>query len=211
MAFVVFEGLDAAGKSTLISHIQNELEKREIASLFLRDPGSTSLGESLRQLILSTDIEAPVPKAETLLYQAARVQMVEKKIRPTLEKKSWVLCDRFYSSTVAFQAFARNLNLQDVENLNQFVAGDCSPDLFIFIDISVEESQKRKANRALELGVEQDRMEREAVDFQKRVREGYLYQAKKQPDRWFVLDGTQGPDRLLHLTIEELKRRKWLV
>ena len=160
MAFIVFEGLDASGKSTLINKVREELRAQQQATLFLRDPGSTELGEKLRNLILSTDIEAPVPRAETLMYQAARVQMVEKNILPALKNKEWVLCDRFYSSTVAFQAFARGLDLQDIEHLNHFVAHDCEPDLFVFLDITVDESEKRKANRAKDLGVEQDRMEK---------------------------------------------------
>lgn len=210
MAFIVFEGLDASGKSTLINNIRETLRSHQQSTLFLRDPGSTELGERLRNIILATDIEAPVPRAETLLYQAARVQMVEKNILPALRNKQWVLCDRFYSSTVAFQAFARGLSLQDIEHLNHFVASDCEPDLFVFLDISVEESQRRKENRAKDLGVEQDRMEKEAVEFQEKVRAGYLHQANEKPDRWLVLDGSLSPDQLLEATLEEFKRRQWL-
>ncbi len=210
MAFIVFEGLDASGKSTLINKVREELRAQQQATLFLRDPGSTELGEKLRNLILSTDIEAPVPRAETLMYQAARVQMVEKNILPALKNKEWVLCDRFYSSTVAFQAFARGLDLQDIEHLNHFVAHDCEPDLFVFLDITVDESEKRKANRAKDLGVEQDRMEKENVGFQSKVREGYLHQANNDPKRWLVLDATQTPDELMAQTMTEFKRRQWL-
>ncbi len=210
MAFIVFEGLDASGKSTLINKVREALRDGQQTTVFLRDPGSTELGEKLRQLILATDTEAPVPRAETLMYQAARVQMVEKNIIPALKNKEWVLCDRFYSSTVAFQAFARNLNLEDIEHLNHFVAHDCEPDLFVFLDISVDESQKRKENRAKDLGVAQDRMEKENLDFQKKVQDGYLYQAKKDSKRWLVLDGTLSPDQLLAATLAEFKRRQWL-
>ena len=210
MAFIVFEGLDASGKSTLINKVRETLIDSEQPSVFLRDPGTTELGEKLRNIILATNIEAPVPRAETLLYQAARVQMVEKKILPALKNKNWVLCDRFYSSTVAFQSFARGLNLEDIEHLNHFVAHDCEPDLFVFLDISVVESERRKESRALDLGVAQDRMEQEAISFQEKVREGYLYQANKHSDRWLVLDATQTPDQLLKSTITEFKRRQWL-
>jgi dTMP kinase len=211
MAFIVFEGLDASGKSTLINKVRESLRNQNQVSLFLRDPGSTELGEKLRNIILATDIEAPVPRAETLLYQAARVQMVEKNILPALRNKEWVLCDRFYSSTVAFQSFARGLDLQDIEHLNHFVASDCEPDLFIFLDITVDESQRRKESRCLDLGVEQDRMEKEAIEFQEKVREGYLYQAKKKPEKWLILDGTLSPDELLTATLQEFKKRQWLV
>ena len=210
MAFIVFEGLDASGKSTLISRVENQLKEYQFESVFLRDPGTTELGEKLRNIILATDIEAPVAKAETLMYQAARVQMVEKNIKPELNQGKWVLCDRFYSSTIAFQSFARGLDLADVESLNQFVAGDCIPDLFVLLDITVDESIRRKENRAKESGVSQDRLEKEARDFQDKVREGYLYQANKDPNRWLVLDGTLSPEDLENKTIEELKRRQWL-
>lgn len=210
MSFVVFEGLDASGKSTLIEKVQSSLQDKHLKSLLLRDPGATELGEKVRELILSTEIEAPVPRAEILLYQAARVQMVEKKIQPALKENQWILCDRFYSSTVAFQAFARSLPLKDVEMLNQFVAHDCEPDLFIFLDITVSESQKRIGKRTAETGVAQDRMEKEKQSFQEKVREGYLYQAKKNPERWLVLDGTNSPEGLLQQTLSEFKRRQWL-
>jgi dTMP kinase len=211
MAFIVFEGLDASGKSTLIEKVRENLKILKVESLFLRDPGTTELGEKLRNLILATDIEAPVPRAETLMYQAARVQMVEKIILPALNNQSWVLCDRFYSSTIAFQAFARGLSLKDIEHLNHFVAHDCEPDLFVLLNITVQESQNRKINRSKEMGVEQDRLEKEAFDFQEKVRQGYLYQALKNPQRWLVLDGTLSPESLLHQTMEELRKRKWLL
>ena len=209
MAFVVFEGLDASGKSTLMTLVREKLQEFHKNFIFLRDPGSTELGERLRNIILATDIEAPVPTAETLMYQAARVQMVEKTIKPHLNKGDWVLCDRFYSSTVAFQAFARGLDLSEIESLNYFVAGDCPPDLTILLDITINESVRRKENRAKESGVEQDRLEQEARNFQEKVREGYLYQAKNQKN-WLVLDGTKTPEELLQLTIKEFKVRGWL-
>ncbi len=210
MSFVVFEGLDACGKSTLIEKVQSSLEDKRVESLLLRDPGATELGEKLRNIILATDIEAPVPRAEILLYQAARVQMVEKRIQPALKENRWILCDRFYSSTVAFQAFARSLKLEDVEMLNRFVAHDCEPHLFIFLDISTEESQKRKGKRAAETGIHQDRIEKENNSFQEKVREGYLYQASKSPEKWLVLDGTDSPESLHQQTMAEFKKRGWL-
>ncbi len=211
MAFIVFEGLDACGKSTQINQLHEELDRKNLAHKVFRDPGTTELGEKIRPLILGTNSEAPVPRAETLLYQAARVQMVEKNIRPALDSGEWVLCDRFYSSTVAFQAFARGLDLQDIESLNHFVAHDCEPDLFILLDITVLESQNRKELRAKTSGVAQDRMEQESIRFQERVREGYLYQAAKNPKQWLVIDGLKKPEMILAEILTELKGRKWLL
>jgi dTMP kinase len=210
MAFVVFEGLDASGKSTLIEKIKGRLAEVQVATLFLRDPGTTALGEKLRNIILEKGGEAPVPRAECLLYQAARVQMVEKNILPALQADQWVLCDRFYSSTVAFQSFARGLDLADIRHLNHFVAHDCEPDLFVFLDISVQESERRKQARSKELGVEQDRIESEDRSFQEKVREGYLFQAKEDPERWLVLDGQMVPEELLEVTWAKFREKLWL-
>lgn len=211
MAFIVYEGLDACGKSTQIESLHRELFGRGQKNLVLRDPGTTPLGEKIRKLILDTEGEAPVPKAETLLYQAARVQMVEKLIRPALNRGEWVICDRFYSSTVAFQAFARGLTLSDIENLNHFVAQNAEPDLFILLDITVEESQRRKELRAQQSGVGQDRIEKENQDFQSKVWAGYQYQCHQHPERWLKVDGTLPPDEILKAVILELEKKKWLV
>ncbi len=210
MAFIVFEGLDASGKSTLIGKFKDYLHKQGISSVILRDPGTTLLGEKIRNIILDIHGEVPCPRAEVLLYEAARVQMVEKNILPALAESRWVLCDRFYSSTVAFQVFARGLDPGDIERLNDFVARDCKPDLFVFLDISVEESQRRKTQRAKELKLVQDRMERENLEFQNKVREGYLYQAKENPKDWLSLDGSKTPEELLDRMLAEIRRRKWL-
>ena len=210
MAFIVFEGLDASGKSTLIQRLEDHLHKQEISSIVLRDPGTTPLGEKIRKIILDIHGDVPCPRAETLLYEAARVQMVEKSILPALADSKWVLCDRFYSSTVAFQVFARGLDLRDIESLNDFVARNCKPDLFVFLDISVDESQRRKAERARQLNLVQDRMEREDREFQEKVREGYLYQVEKTPDCWLSLDGNRAPEELLNQTLAEIRRRQWL-
>ncbi len=210
MAFIVFEGLDACGKSTLIEKVTQKLQSLQIDPLVLRDPGATELGERLRDLILSTKSEPPVAKAETLLYQAARVQMVEKKIKPALKEGRWVLCDRFYSSTVAFQSYARGLDRKDIDRLNEFVAREAQPDLFILIDISLEESQRRKTARAKNSGLKMDRMELEAQQFQQKVKQGYDEQASVDPKHWFVLDGTLSPDQLCEATVNELRRRHWL-
>ena len=210
MAFVVFEGLDAAGKSTLIQGVNRLLQNRSQKVVLTQDPGSTEIGQRLRDFILSTKQSPPVPKAELLLYQAARVQMVDQVIRPALQDKAWVLADRFYSSTLAFQVHGRGLNAQMVHQLNQYVSEGCRPDLFVFLDVTVEESQRRKQNRTKESGVAQDRMELERSAFQEKVRQGYLTQAQESPQNWLVLDGQQKPEKLCELVVQEFLERQWL-
>jgi dTMP kinase len=193
-----------------MGHVHQHLVQLGRDPLVLRDPGATPLGEKLRHLILDLDQDAPVPKAETLLYQAARVQMVETRIRPALQKQRWVLCDRFDSSTVAFQAFGRGLDLHAIQVVNHFVSTDLKPDLFIWLDISLDESQRRKERRMQETGAAMDRLEVEAREFQERVQMGYRHQAQQEPQRWLVLNGEHTPEQLTQATLDELRRRGWL-
>jgi len=205
MPFVVFEGLDGAGKSTLISKLQTGLSQYSVEPEYVQDPGSTPLGEDLRKMILTPGEKSPGPKAELLMYQAARSEMVRLKILPALERNQWVFSDRFYSSTLAFQVAARGLEKEIVDALNAFVAEGCLPNLFVFIDIPIEERNKRLNKRFQEKGEALDRMELEAEEFHKKVRQGYLAQAEEAPDKWLILDGTQTPDQLVEMTLNEFK------
>jgi dTMP kinase len=209
MKFFVFEGLDGAGKSTLIQKVENELRQRSQKVEFVRDPGGTVLGEEIRQLILDPQF-SPDSRTEILLYQASRAQLVAEKIRPSLEKGIWVLSDRFYSSTIAFQCFARGLSRTDVEWLSHYACGGLKPDLVIYIDITVEESEKRIDRRTSTSGVKKDRMEQENRQFHERVRAGYLAQAKENPQQWLVLDGLLSPDELFQRVLAHFRRQQWL-
>ncbi len=174
MAFLVFEGLDGSGKSTLISGLERELVSRQINSVVTREPGGTELGEEIRQLLLRTDAQAPVPRAELFLYQAGRAQHVDLVIRPALARGDWVLCDRFYASTSAFQCGGRGLDRAQVDPLNRLAVGGCEPQLTVLLDLSVEESARRRAHREQSSGVQADRFEREKLAFHQRVRDFYL-------------------------------------
>ena len=209
MKFFVFEGLDGAGKSTLIQKVQTYLQMQSIKVELVRDPGSTELGEKLRNLVLDP-VWSPSSRTEVLMYQAARAQLVSEKIRPYLEKKTWVLSDRFYSSTIAFQCYARELKRTDIDWLNNYACDGLEPNLVIFIDIPVTESVKRIQKRTAAIGTEQDRMEKENSAFHEKVRQGYLAQAKENPDRWLVLDGFLTPDQLFEEVLKHLRGKKWL-
>ncbi len=216
MKFIVFEGLDGAGKSTLIQKVQTYLQTQPTESQkqsrkveLVRDPGSTSLGEKLRNLVLDP-VWSPASRTEVLLYQAARAQLVSEKIRPFLAQKTWVLSDRFYSSTIAFQCYARELQREDINWLNRYASEGLEPNLVIFIDIPVEESAKRIQKRTAASGTEQDRMEKENSAFHEKVRQGYLAQANEDPDRWLVLDGFLTPDQLFDEVLKCLRGKKWL-
>ena len=206
--FLVFEGLDGAGKSTLIQAVKTEVQRRGHGLVLSREPGGTPLAEDIRKLLLRTDHEAPVPATELLLYAASRAQHVAIVIKPALEKGEWVLCDRFTASSVAFQCFARGLSRPDTDWLNTFAKQGAEPDLTILLDLTVAESRRRQGGADRQR--EADRMERENETFHENVRRGYLEQAKESPSSWLVLDAGEKPDVLARQVIEALEARKWL-
>lgn len=206
MRFIAFEGLDGSGKSTLMNGLKAEFEKRGIAFVVTREPGGTPLGDEIRQMLLRVKGEAPVPRAEALLYQAGRAQHVEQLIRPALAQKKWVISDRFSASSVAFQAGGREISRSQIDWLNDFAVADVKPDLNVLLDLSVEESTRRLKRR----GEAADRFEREAQEFHEKVRQAYLSLAQEQPEKWLVLSASDKPDSVLQQLLTALKVRQWL-
>jgi dTMP kinase len=210
MKFIVFEGLDGSGKSSLIASLETILTNYQIDYVRTREPGGTPLGEEIRQLILRTDGDAPTPRTELLLYEASRAQHVDRMIRPNLEAGRWVLCDRFSASSIAFQAGGRQISQYWVELLNQFATADLVPDLTVLLDLSVLEARRRREKRNIEIGESNDRIESEADQFHERVRQSFLAQANAFPDKWLVLDAGKSSNELVQILYEELKDRGWL-
>jgi dTMP kinase len=204
MKFIVFEGLDGAGKSTLIEALKLEVQTKGQTALLTREPGGSALGDEIRELLLRTRGEAPVPRAELLLYQAARAQHVDTKIRPALKRGEWVLCDRYTASSVAFQAGGRQLPRTDIDWLNNYATDGCVPDLWVLLDLSTEEASRRMKGREL------DRFEKEAQDFHERVRQAYLGLAKEQKSNWLVLDASEDRETLRQKLLQALRERGWL-
>lgn len=201
MPLIVFEGLDGSGKSSLMSALEQELKAKNTPCLRTREPGGTKLGDEIREIILRTEGASPTPRTELLLYEASRAQHVDEVIRPHLQKKYWILCDRFTASSIAFQAGGRSISEEWVEQLNHFATDGVAADLTVLLDLSVEESRKRRSQRESMSGSRQDRIESEADSFHERVRSSFLAQANQNPDRWLVLDASQTPEVL----IEKLK------
>lgn len=206
MAFIVFEGLDGAGKSTLIKGLAEVLRSKGKTVTVTREPGGTQLGEEIRHWLLEDGPRAPLPRAELFLYEADRAQHVEQVIRPALKRGDWVLCDRFTSSTLAFQCGGRGLDEDMVNSLNEMATGGLHPDLFVFLQVSVEVSEQRRSNRQ-----KLDRFEQEKADFHTRVLDQYLSQVAKAPESWLVLNGEAGkPKELGQQLVEALEARQWL-
>ena len=208
MAFIVFEGIDGCGKSTQIKLLADYLKSKNLSFVLTREPGGTPLGEEVRRLLLKTDGEVPHPRTELLLYEAIRVQHVEEVIKPALTQKKWVISDRFYASTTAFQSAGRDLKLNDIKWLNDYAAGGTKPELTILIDVSVKESQKRLSQRNLSTG--HDRFELEKQEFHDKVRLSYLAQAEEDSSSWIVVDGALPLQQIHQLIINELLHRKWI-
>jgi dTMP kinase len=205
MAFIVFEGLDGAGKTTLIKGLEEQLALQRIVYRVTREPGGTELGDEIRQILLRCKGDIPLPRTELLLYEAGRAQHVDFVIKPALARKEWVLCDRYSASSIAFQCGGRGLEKTSVEWLNSFATDDLNPDLTILLDLSVEESIKRREHR------EADRFEKEAMAFHQRVRNAYLQLAEAEKSRWIVLDASVPVEESLSILLKELKKRRWLV
>lgn len=210
MFFLAFEGLDGSGKSSLMNQLKTHLSLNNISFIQTREPGGTKIGDQLRNIILTKNEEAPMPRTELLLYEASRAQHVDLIIKPALEKKQWVLCDRFTASSVAFQSAGRMISEEQVNWLNNFATANLRPHLNILLDLTVEESQKRRQKRVLEMGEAEDRIESEANSFHQRVREGFVKQAHIAPEEWLVLDASQSPAELFKILVENLKGRQWL-
>ena len=207
MAFIVFEGLDHSGKSTLIQSVSKELKKKNKEFVLTREPGGTTLGEKIREIVLNPYDEHISPETEILLISASRRDHIEKIIIPSLEAGKWVICDRFWPSTSAFQGAGRGLSAEKVKWLNEFtVPEEVVPDLWILLDMPVAEKEKRSHIQ----GHSSDRFEMQDRLFHQKVREHYLSLAESNKYSWFILNALLSPEELTDQVIKELSRRKWL-
>ena len=203
MAFLAFEGIDAAGKSTLMAALARQLERRGHRPLKSREPGGTALGRKIRKILLESSDDPPAPMAEILLYYADRSQHIERVLEPALKQGRWALSDRFWASTSAYQQGGRGAGADLIPFLKKAVCGACQPDLLILLDLPVEEALRRM--EAARKG-EKDRMEGETPGFHQKVRDFYLNLAAGEPSRWLVLDALKPPRQLLEETLARLRK-----
>ena len=189
---ISFEGSEGSGKSTQIARLAKHVQLLGREVLTTREPGGTEIGEQIRNIIVhNSKGDEMCAETELLLFTAARAQLVREVIAPALLRGSIVLSDRFLDSSTVYQGIGRNLAADPVAQINRFAVGDVMPDLTIVIDVPEEVSLARLKTRASDLP---DRMERENIDFYKKVREGYLVLAKGMPERFIVVDGTKSED-----------------
>jgi len=181
---ISFEGPEGSGKSTQAEIIYKWLLKKGYDAVLTWEPGGTELGRMVRDILLNRGL-AIGPKAEMLLYGADRAQHVEEVIYPALRKGKIVLCDRYIDSSLAYQAYARGLDVNFVEQVNALASGGLFPDLTLLFDLPIEEGFKRKKRGDF------DRIEREGLEFHEAVRKGYLIAAGNNPHRVKVIDASR--------------------
>jgi dTMP kinase len=193
--FITLEGPEGSGKSTQAKTLIRRLAERDIEAIYTREPGGTALGEEIRNILQHNQAgETPCERAELLLFEASRNQLVEKVIRPQLENGIWVICDRFIDSTTAYQGFGRGLPVSEVQAINRFTVNGLLPDLTLLLDLDVATGFERIAQRYLALGESADRFEQEDRSFHEKVRAGYLKLAAEEPERFRIVNAAQEPD-----------------
>lgn len=185
--FITLEGPEGSGKTSHIPPLVEYLEGQGLRVFSTREPGGTPISEQIRNILHDMKNAEMHPRTETLLYQAARAQIVEQVIKPKLQEGTIVLSDRYYDSTIAYQGYGHGQNLDQIYALVWYATGGLKPDLTILLDLDVEVGLKRKTHNV----VEWNRMDAYKVEFHQRVRAGYLELARQEPQRWVVINSGQ--------------------
>jgi len=186
--FLVIDGPDGAGKSTQVALLAAWLGERGLDVLTTRDPGGTAIGDRIRAILLDPACGEMTAACETMLYMASRTQLYDEVIAPALARRQCVLCDRWVSSTVAYQA-AGGMAPARIRQAYEAALGSAGPDLTLLLDLPAEEGLARLGRDG-----PHDRIEAKGLTYHRRVREGFLAQARAAPDRWVVLDAAGSPE-----------------
>ena len=189
--FITLDGGDGCGKSTQIQRLAEKLQSQGHEVVCCRDPGSTPLGDAVRNILLNRQELHIADMTEVFLFMAARSQLVREVIRPALEAGKIVLSDRFLISTLVYQCYAGGVPVDALETINAVAVGETLPNLGIVLDIPYETAVQRIGYRAAP-----DRMERKGEEYHRRVREGFLKYAAAEPSRYVVIDATPSPDEV---------------
>jgi len=184
--FITLEGPEGSGKTSHIPPLVEYLRGKGYIVFPTREPGGTSIGEQIREVIHDLKNVEMHPRTETLLYQAARAQIVEEVIKPRLKVGEIVISDRYYDSTIAYQGYGHQQDLEQVRVLVKYATGGLVPDLTVLLDVDVEEGLKRKKKDN-----EWNRLDAYTVEFHQRVRVGYAEMVKQEPNRWVVVNAGQ--------------------
>jgi dTMP kinase len=189
--FLTFEGIEGCGKSTQLGRLCAHIEDLGQPVIQLREPGGTPLGDRVRAILLDASQRGMTPHAEMFLFAASRAQLIRTAVRPALAAGSWVLCDRFVHSSLAYQGHARGLGRDLVASTNAPAIDGCWPDLVLWLDLPVDEALGRAAERG-----ELDRFEREGPDFHRAVAAGFAAEAAADPERITRIDARGDADAI---------------
>ena len=196
--FITFEGIEGSGKSTQSKKLYEFLCSKNLQVILTREPGGTLAGEKIRAILLDEEIEKLDAKTELLLNFAARLEHVEKLIKPALRDGKIVICDRFFDSSFAYQGSAFGLDFAEIEQIKNFAIGDFAPDITFLIDAKVETTFERIKNRS-----DNNRYEKLGFDFHQKVRDGFLQLAQKN-SRIKIINGENSADKIFQLILKTL-------
>ena len=189
--FITFEGPEGSGKSTQLPQLAQFLEEKGLSVVRTREPGGTKIGDQIREVLVRMDNTELHPRTEILLFLAARAQLVEELIIPSLQQGKIILCDRYGDSTLAYQGYGHGLDLDALRAMLQFATGGLKPDRTILLDVDVMTGLKRK-----KIKEEWNRLDAYELSFHERVRTGYHILAGQEPERWKIVDATQDPEQV---------------
>lgn len=198
--FVVFDGPDGSGKSTQFTRFLDVCKRAGLPVCDVREPGGTAIGENIRRILLDQSAGELSLRCEMLLYMASRAQLVEERIRPAMARGELVLADRFVSSTLAYQGAGGGIPREEIDAVTTAACQELKPDLVVIFDAD-------EATAASRVSEEPDRIESRDEAYRRRVREGYIAQARREPDRCVVLDASPAADAVATALLETLRRR----
>jgi dTMP kinase len=201
--FITFEGLDFCGKSTQVKLLKEKLESIGKSVILIREPGGTLISEKIREILLDKNNSEMKIEAELLLFSASRAQLVREKIIPLLKEGKFIISDRFHDSSIAYQGFGRGINLNSVKTIQKFAIGLAIPHLTFFIDLPLEEIDKRREKFG---ATNLDRIELSEDAFYNRVRNGYIEMSLTEK-RFITIDGTLSIEDIHHKIIEAVQDR----
>lgn len=207
--FITFEGIEGSGKTTQMGPVVDYFRRKGVDCILTREPGGTHIGKKIRAILMDPENSGLFPMTELMLYAADRVQHVQEQIVPALAAGKTVVCDRFHDSTVAYQGFSRKLDIAVIDRIHQLILNGLAPDFTFLLDLPATVGLARawnQINSGLRSGAE-TRFESEKLAFHEAVRAGYLELARREPDRFIIIDATAKSDEVTTQILSELARR----
>lgn len=200
--FIVFEGPDGSGKTTVLKKVKNILENDGFKIYDFREPGGTKISEKIRNIILDNENKEMESRCEALLYAASRAQLIGEKINPLLEEKAIILCDRFVLSSLLYQGIGRELGVDEIKAINDFAIGNLKPDITLFFNIDYKTALERKRKNFIA-----DRLENEDNSFHKKIFDAYMELSEKYKDEIVTIDASLSIDEVVDSCLRVIKKQ----